>query len=195
MNCNIIKDLIPLYIDDCCSEESHAEVKHHIENCDECRKVFESMTDTVDEEANYEIKKCTKINDWKASVIQSVLFLMSFLLITAGVYVEAGTNYHDLGNGLAAFNAVVPATGFLLSLTNWYFIKLYPNRKTFSWCSCIFSVVITVCATVWCSFHYDINLINIYSFILSAPGIFLAVFFAVISKVLSDIYAKMLGKE
>ena len=195
MDCNVIKDLIPLYIDDCCSEESHAEVKRHIENCDECKKIFESMTNTVTEkETKFEIKKCTRINDWKASILQSVLFLLSFLLITAGVYFEAGTNYHDFGNGLAAFNVVVPATGFLLSLTNWYFVKLYPSRKAFSWCSCILSAIITVCATVWCSFHYDMSL-DIFLFFVIAPGVFLTVLFAVAAKVLSCLYAKMLGKE
>lgn len=195
MNCNIINDLIPLYIDNCCSEETADEVKKHIENCDDCKKVFDSMTNTlVKEEKHFATKKYTKINDWKASILQSVLFLLSFLLITAGVYVEAGTDYIDFGNGLAAFNAVVPATGFLLSLTNWYFVKLYPSRKVFSWCSCILSVVITVCATVWCSFHYNISLINIFSFFF-APGILLTVLFAAASKVLSGIYAKMLGKE
>ena len=36
MNCDIIKDLLPLYIDECCSEESANEVKKHLEKCKEC---------------------------------------------------------------------------------------------------------------------------------------------------------------
>ncbi len=206
MDCNIINDLIPLYIDGCCSDESSAEVKKHIENCDKCKKIFESMTNNITQEkATFEAKKCTKINDWKASIMQSVLFLLSFLLITLGVYVEAGVGSYDWGNGLTAFNVVVPATGFMLSLANWYFVKLYPSRKFFSWCSCILPVVITLCATVWCSFHYEFNLLEFFdsSFIDSVQGIsfffgigiFLTVSFAVISKILSDLYAKMLGKE
>lgn len=207
MDCNIIKDLIPLYIDECCSPEASQEVKKHIEGCADCRKIFEGMTATVTkEETNFEMKKCTKINDWKASVMQSVLFLLSFLLITLGVSAEAGIGSYDWGNGLAAFNVVVPATGFMLSLTNWYFVKLYPSRKSFSWCSCIFSVIITVCATVWCCFHYEVNVFEMFdnatfidflefiSFFLGA-GIFLTVFFAVTAKILSNIYAQMLGKE
>lgn len=194
MNCNIVKDLIPLCIDNCCSEESKTEVEKHIESCEECKKVFDSMTSDFTEEKHFEIKECTKVNDWKASVLQSVLFLFSFLLITFGVYIEAGTDYIDFGNGLAAFNAVVPTTAFMLSLTNWYFVKFYPSRKVFSWCSCILSVIITVCATVWCCFHYETGLINVFSF-LFVPGIFLTVSFAAAAKVLSGIYAKMLGKE
>lgn len=30
MNCDIVKDLIPLYIDGCCSEESKIAVKEHM---------------------------------------------------------------------------------------------------------------------------------------------------------------------
>lgn len=206
MNCNIIKDLIPLYIDECCSPEASEEVKKHIGCCAECRKVFESMTDDITkEETNFEVKKCTKINDWKASIMQSVLFLFSFLLITVGVSVEADVGTYDWGNSLAAFNVVIPATGFMLSLTNWYFVKLYPSRKSFSWCSCVFSVAITVCAFAWCCFHYEFNPLVLFdrnfidffegiSFIFGI-GIFLTVFFAVTSKILSNIYAKMLGKE
>lgn len=195
MNCNIIKDLIPLYIDNCCSEESFEEVKKHIETCNECKKVFDGMSnDFTENTTTFEIKDCAKINNWKASILQSVLFLLSFILIVAGVYIEASTGYHDF-NGLAAFNVVVPATAFLLSLINWYFVKLYPSRKVFSWCSCVLFLVITFFATVWCSFHYEISLLNIFSFFIIIPGILLTIFMAVFSKVFSGTYARLLGKE
>ncbi len=207
MNCNIIKDLIPLYIDDCCSEETSIEVKKHIGSCDDCKRIFDSMTNAViKEEKQLEIKKYTRINDWKASVLQSVLFLLSFLFITAGVYVEANTDYFDFINGFTAFNAVVPATGFLLSLTNWYFVKLYPSRKIFSWCSCTMTVIISFCAFIWCAFHYEMNIIELFSGVsfveitegvtfLFGFGIALTAFFTFLSKALSNLYAKMLGKE
>ena len=43
MDCNVIKDLIPLYIDGCCSPESADLVKTHIEKCEECRSLWETM--------------------------------------------------------------------------------------------------------------------------------------------------------
>ena len=36
MDCKIINDLIPLYIDGCCSEESKKAVNEHIEKCSSC---------------------------------------------------------------------------------------------------------------------------------------------------------------
>ena len=38
MNCEIIKDLIPLYIDGCCSKESERAVEEHLSVCSECKK-------------------------------------------------------------------------------------------------------------------------------------------------------------
>ena len=206
MNCNIIKDLIPLYIDGCCSDETSAEVKKHIKECHNCKAVFESMTNNITkEETNFEIKKCTKINDWKASIMQSVLFLVSFLAITAGVALEASTPL-GISNSIAAFNAVVPATAFMLSLVNWYFVRLYKNRKVFSWCSCAMTLVISIGASLWTAWHYEINIFEIFTeatlidiaehtLFFYSFGIVLTVILVILSKVLSDLYAKMLGKE
>lgn len=41
--CGIIKDLIPLYIDDVCSEESKTAVREHLTECEKCRQYYESV--------------------------------------------------------------------------------------------------------------------------------------------------------
>lgn len=209
MNCNIIKDLIPLYIDSCCSEESKTIVEEHIKNCDDCKKLFANMKSPSDITTVSEPpKKFTKINDWKASVLQSVALFLSFLLITVGVALEAKTP-SGIMNGFWASNLVIPSTGFMLSLANWYFIRVYKNKKTFSNCSFIVTLVITLCAYVWSGFHYEINLFELFHgnnvseslemlyalLLLNGIGILLTVVFCVLSKTLSSKYAKMLGKE
>ena len=209
MNCNIIRDLIPLYIDGCCSEESAKIVKEHMQHCDTCKKLFEDMNTPTDmASASYAPKTFNKINNWKASVLQSVLLFLSFALITVGVALEARTP-SGLMNGFWAFNLVIPATGFMLSLANWYFIKVYKNRKIFSNCSLIVTVGITLCACTWTCHHYEINLLNLFAvhhfaeileflyaeLLLNGIGVLLTVVFCIFSKVLSNQYAKMLGKE
>lgn len=210
MDCNIIKDLIPLYIDECCSEESSAEIRKHLETCTECKAAFDAMNSpdasTVTESPK---KPLYKINDFKASVLQSALFLISFLLITVGVAFEAKSDYVDLGNGFWAVNLVAPVTGFMLSLPNWYFIKLYKSRKSFSRCSCAITVLFILAATLWTLFHYDAFVLDegflefLKSFLALGRFVlffytysfFATVFLAAISKILSEKYAKMLGKE
>ncbi len=36
MNCNIIKDLLPSYIDEICSGDTAKAVEEHTEHCEEC---------------------------------------------------------------------------------------------------------------------------------------------------------------
>ena len=209
MNCNIVKDLIPLYIDGCCSEESKRVVEEHIEKCASCKQVFEDMKVPS---AIVTMTKSpitfSKLDDWKASLLQSLLLFVSFVLITIGVALEARTP-SGTGNGFWASNLVIPATGFMLSLANWYFVRVYRSRKNFSNCSLLATLGITLSAYIWSCFHYEINLFDLFEgndfvnaleilralLLLNGIGILLTVVFCTLSKILSNQYAKMLGKE
>lgn len=211
MNCEIIKDLIPLYIDGCCSKESERAVEEHLGDCSECKKLFEEMKEPADIVAVSDSPKVfNKINEWKASLLQSVLFFGSFGLIIIGVAVEAYADSDSLGNGLFAFNLVVPATGFMLSLANWYFVRMYKSRKVFSDCSALGTLFITACAYIWSVFHYEemgflelfkgVSLAGFFDTLhgilfLLGGGIVLTIVFCVLSKILSNKYAEMLGKD
>lgn len=41
--CGIIRDLLPLYIDDVCNEESKQAVQNHLPGCEKCRSYYEAM--------------------------------------------------------------------------------------------------------------------------------------------------------
>lgn len=41
--CEVIRDLLPLYMDGVCSEKSRELVERHLDNCDECQKELEKM--------------------------------------------------------------------------------------------------------------------------------------------------------
>lgn len=212
MNCKIIQDLIPLYIDKCCSDETEKSVEEHLNSCAECYSVYKSMSASMDtEKAEVQAVKIRKINDWKASILQSALFFASFLIITIGVAIEAYVP-SGFGNSFAAFNAVIPATGFMLSLANWYFIKFYKSKKSFSNFSCLITFLITLCAGIWCGFHYeftifdflgifaDTDIVDFFEGVLMvtlnyAIGILFTVTLCLVSKISSNTYATMLGKE
>lgn len=210
MNCNIVKDLLPLYIDGCCSEESSEQVREHLAVCGTCKQFFDDMSTPANIVTSTDApKNFSKINDWKASILQSVLLFLSFALITVGVAHEAGTTYDNMFNGLWAINVVVPSTGFMLSLANWYFVKLYKSRKSFSNYCALITFFLALGAFVWCNFHYETDFSDvfacgsIYEFFdvmqgvvfLFRTGIFLTAVFCVLSKVLSRKYAEMLGKQ
>lgn len=45
MSCNVIQDLMPLYIENMCSAESRELVETHIAECEKCRQLFSDYTD------------------------------------------------------------------------------------------------------------------------------------------------------
>lgn len=50
MTCEIVRDLLPLYIDDACSEGSRRLVREHLKNCAECEKEYRLMMQPAKEE-------------------------------------------------------------------------------------------------------------------------------------------------
>jgi hypothetical protein len=45
--CGIVRDLLPLYKDEVCSDESRAFVEAHIEGCSECAKELEKIEEDI----------------------------------------------------------------------------------------------------------------------------------------------------
>lgn len=87
ISCEIIKDLLPLYHDGVCSEDSKSMVEEHIEHCESCRDELQAMEselpianrteNLVEAEA---VKKLSK--RWKKGMIKSVLKGVFFTLVT-----------------------------------------------------------------------------------------------------------------
>ena len=202
MNCQVIQDLLILYADKCCSEESKSLVEEHLKSCGNCRKALAEMQDEtkpVTKAVPVSPGKLPRVNEWQASVLQSVLLFVSFALLIFGVSREAATP-EGAANGLWAFAVIVPVTGFLLSLVNWYFIRVYPDRKRFSCGSLLFTVFFLLLGYGWSFLHYEqlpASLLNgtSLSAILLTVGCVMSVSLCVISKVCSDRYARLLGKE
>jgi len=125
-------------------------------------------------------------------------------MITLGVSLEAATPLGIL-NGYWAVSIVIPSTGFLLSLINWYFVRLYQSRKRFSNSSLFATLVITACAYIWAGFHYALDFAELLSAVrldaqpsitlFCGVGFVLTAVFCVLSKFLSNQFATMLGKE
>ena len=192
MDCDIIKDLLPLYIDNCCSEESAEEVKKHLDNCSNCKDMCNAMKVSVESFPEVSVPENFKrVKFFGASVIQSALLILSFLCITVGVALEAASPFGDT-NGYWAIALIAPATGLLLSLVNWFFLRLYKNKTIFSNISLIATLMLTVLNYVWAIIHYEFLIKDISCIYI---GLSITVICCVLSKFLSKMYADMLGKE
>ncbi len=200
MEHEIVLDLLPLYADGCCSQASRQAVEAHLFQCESCRKALQAMGTPLPTQ-NAAPEKPGRIRDWNASILQSVLLFLSFGLITLGVALEAASGYLDFHNSFWAFWLVIPATGFLLSLANWYFVRLYPSRRCFMLASCGLTLLLTLAAYTWCLFHYNdgawVGLEVFFGWMVGPgiPGTLLSVLLCGLSAGASLVYARLLGKE
>ncbi|MDF1509111.1 zf-HC2 domain-containing protein [Robertmurraya sp. DFI.2.37] len=48
MKCNLVRDLLPLYIEGDCSSRTNRMVKEHLLNCSKCRELYEIMEPPID---------------------------------------------------------------------------------------------------------------------------------------------------
>lgn len=95
ISCNVIKDLIPIYVDDICSEETKKMVEEHVQNCKGCRDFLQLMKFPVDDvvledknevlKAQKPFKKINKIHFIKitvAVILAVIITMISMLVIT-----------------------------------------------------------------------------------------------------------------
>ena len=82
MNCDIVKDLIHMYIDGCCSEASAKALEEHINACAKCKKLYEDMKSS--KEAELVMNAQNKIKKRKTILITSAITLA--IIIIVGIY-------------------------------------------------------------------------------------------------------------
>ena len=48
LDCNIVRDMLPLYVEKLTSEESNIAIQQHLEQCEDCRKYLENIQKPID---------------------------------------------------------------------------------------------------------------------------------------------------
>ena len=82
ISCNVIKDILPLYVEDLASEESRSVVEQHISSCDKCKKELEDMQSTDIPPMDTDIKPLKKARDkMKRKEYQTIIFTTAITLV------------------------------------------------------------------------------------------------------------------
>ncbi len=89
MNCNIVIDLLPLYVDGLCSEETAKEIKSHLESCESCRATVEKMQKKTDfppikDGKSEEVKPFKKLNRKLRKSKAFVIALSAVIVVSVG---------------------------------------------------------------------------------------------------------------
>lgn len=192
MECDVVRDLIPLYLDGCASEGSAKLVEAHIARCPGCRECLERSGAPLPE-VEVTVPKAGIVSAWRASILQSALFFVYFCILTVGVAKEAATPM-GLLNGFWGCSVVVPAAGALLGLANWYFLRVYPGRRSFVIGSVVCTAVCTVACFAWVLWHYEFPVVEFLAGYSLRGTAFLAGNL-LLSGVFSRQYAALIGKE
>ena len=92
IKCDVIRDLLPLYMDDLVSEETKRLVEEHLEQCEDCRKYLEELKTSeeqaVSREFAGELEPLRKIKR-KALVNRIALLILALIIAAAGIGIIA----------------------------------------------------------------------------------------------------------
>lgn len=82
ISCNVIKDLIPSYIDEICSEESRNLVDEHIKSCMDCHTHLELLQSTTFTNEKGEKEKISYLKKIKKFYAKRQIISLAFLMMT-----------------------------------------------------------------------------------------------------------------
>ncbi len=93
MNCDIIQDLIPSYVDEICSDATKTCVEEHLKDCEACKRIADLCRKTAFSAASLERKQLDGLRKWKSKIkwhnLLSYLFLL--FMVGLGLYTFTGS--------------------------------------------------------------------------------------------------------
>lgn len=145
ITCDVIKDILPLYIENMVSEDTRQIVKEHIDNCEDCKMQLEKMSSSINLPIDTDIGPLKKLkSDIRKKKFQSIVFTIMLTAVILIALVGFLTTpeyipYHeglvsvmenDDGTAIALFsdevtgydidvNASDKSDGYVYSITTW----------------------------------------------------------------------------
>ena len=98
IKCEVIQDLLPLYVDDVLSDESRKLVEEHLAECDECRKYCDDLKSaedvSVDQDFAGEMEPLKRIRRGEIiNRIAVIAILIAFVALTIGILSKIDLTY------------------------------------------------------------------------------------------------------
>ena len=97
-SCGIIKDLLPLYVDQVCSDESKELINEHLPECKECKSYMDSLRESQAVEAvaydeETERRKVKMMLEMKKKLLFRNILVAAFTVLILGVAGTSGIHY------------------------------------------------------------------------------------------------------
>ena len=84
MKCEIIRDLLPSYVDGLTSEESNREITAHVAECAPCKEILEQMQEEVQEKAPKEKRKINPFRKFNRRMMSAVAVAVAVCIGVGG---------------------------------------------------------------------------------------------------------------
>jgi len=133
LTCNVIRDILPLYVEDMVSEDTRKIMKEHINSCDNCRKQYEDMKSSIDLPMDTDTEPLKKIKSTvQRKKLQAVIFSVMVTIVISAIVIGFLTSreyipYHD---DLISF--IEDNNGMVIAIFNekvaGYDISVYPSE-------------------------------------------------------------------
>lgn len=117
MNCNVIKDLLPLYVENMVSPESKELVEKHICECESCKKELESLRNVprlpleIETTSLKRVENTIKIREQKKVLTFCIVFVLIFSVFLYWMYRHPDYQYQKDGI-LTADSGVAVTSGW-----------------------------------------------------------------------------------
>lgn len=147
--CEVIRDLLPLYADDVCSESSRLLIEHHLQECPDCAaelekirsdEIEENLREEKDRVIEYQAKRFRRRSTTVGSVV-SGLFMVPILVC---LIVNLST-----GHALDWFYVVLAGLAVCASLV---LVPLTVPRDKLFWTFCAFTLSVLLLMAV-CNYY------------------------------------------
>ena len=146
-DCNVIRDLLPLYADEVCSDESRVLVDEHLAECAECteelarireNEIENHLAAEKEDVIRYQKKKFGR----RSAAVGSAIAWILMIPVVICLFIN-----RLQGGGLSWFFVVVAALGVAAAVT--VVPLMVPENKLF-WTFCAFCVSLTLLLAVTC---------------------------------------------
>lgn len=130
VTCNVMEDLLPMYYDEVCSEETAAMVKEHLNSCPSCRRILTDLQSEIEMPAVKpdDIKPLLKIRKRYKRTKQSWLaaVILTLALIPLAFLSGNRQGVHAAQNDIAAEdNALAIGNAFICALVDSDYTKAF----------------------------------------------------------------------
>ena len=148
MKCEMIRDLLPLYIDGLTSEESNREIEKNLKNCRGCQKYYQEMTGEIGEDISISeeeiqelqvIKKIKKKNKRKMfGVLTGIVLALAVCVMVLFTQWYSSANSEEVTvdygvRGNVAYCAIETKPGYSMEINgSSSHLKILRLRKTMS---------------------------------------------------------------